>query len=47
MKGNTMETLKAIGSIIGVIATIGFFWAAIWILCLANDACYYSNFGGL
>ena len=42
-----METLKTIGSIIGVVATVGFFWAAIWFVCLINDTCYYTNFGGL
>jgi len=42
-----METLKAIGLIIGVLATIGFFWGLTWFVCLMNDACYYNNFGGL
>tara|TARA_R110002096_G_scaffold11863_1_gene43318 strand:+ start:405 stop:548 length:144 start_codon:yes stop_codon:yes gene_type:complete len=47
MKGKLMETIKTVGSIIGLLATVAFFWAAIWFVCLLSDTCYYTNFGGL
>ena len=46
MKGKIMETLKAIGLILTVFATIGFFWAMAWFMCLLNNSCYYNNFPG-
>ena len=42
-----MEIFKLIFQLVGVIATIGFFWGLTWFVCLMNDACYYANFGGL
>jgi len=46
MKGNIMEIIKLIFQLAGVIATIGFFWAMTWFLCIASDSCYYTNFPG-
>tara|TARA_R100000781_G_C3986039_1_gene95237 strand:- start:249 stop:383 length:135 start_codon:yes stop_codon:yes gene_type:complete len=38
--------LELIGAIAGTLATIGFFWAMIWFLCILSDSCYYANFPG-
>ena len=42
IKNITIITLN----LLAVFLTIGFIWASFWILCLANDHCYYNNIGG-
>jgi len=37
--------IKLILNVLGAFITISFIWASFWILCLANDHCYYNNIG--